>query len=1056
MTQSTREARDLITNELEKYLVGPLEPSEILVELPVDFYHVGILYPQETPLDVQEVDESDPANLRGEESSDEADVFDMASSKSQSAMGMTFFVLADTREIKVNVRWGEYSQLAQADDKGNIVQNWQRTQRQPELILSFSDMKPCYQLGRLCLFVRVYPVDNLLAVTLTVAHTESYSRLSGDDRVTKAAFQVYLEAALDADEFMPAPRSYGARSDEEYASYELLYRNQKNYATGHGVAVSWTKSPVTRLMTNWLPSVEVSKASPDILPEAQCLDMKWLAETDDVSAVVNALQELTNAYEDWIVKQNKVLEGVVKAEGIGRKKLLSDAGHKHLTTAAYQLERMRSGINWLRSSEKGFESFRLANRTIATALGWRFGHKKENFKPRWRAFQMGFILSAMQGAAEHDHGDRQIVDLIWFPTGGGKTEAYLGLSALVLFHRMMSSQEPDHMQGVSVITRYTLRLLTLQQFERTASMICAANIVKDQLIDYAAWPDFTLGLFVGSAATPNTLVEAENIRKNISTIETDCTTLPLTRCPVCQEALSVDDQYVVNDESKLITRCQNETCAANRGKDGICIAVVDEHIYAHPPSIVIGTVDKFALMPWKPEIKRLFGQGQSCLPPDLIIQDELHLIGDSLGTMVALYETAIDSLASRSGQPIKIIGSTATIRRAAQQVRKIYDRDVIQFPPSGIDADDSFFYQRDNHNPGRQYIGVMAQGRSPKHTLTWLAGILAQSSTKLSDEVRDPFHTLLLYFNSLRELGGALVLMEDEVKKYITAVAGGDIAPRRISQIKELTSRLRAEELRELLQDMDVPWLPDEKITDQEAVDALLSTNMISVGVDIDRLGIMVMNGQPKSTAEYIQATSRVGRQPGAAGLVVTLYNWSRSRDRSHYERFQDYHQSFYRHVESTSVTPFAPRARDRALHAVLVAMFRCLASEADVKSPKSVVSQKGKALVTEISTIIRARVESIYADDPRLPEFLDDVTRHLDEIHCAWETRTLSVEDNWGNLSPYSRGKTGLLVKPDHRDFDDDPAADLSWRTPTSMREVEQPVNIRLVKSRATDRVVL
>ena len=1043
MTSCTRSARNHMRDELSKYLVGPRESSEILQELPVDFYHVGILYPKDSAVSAEEIDLADAANMRGEECSDDADVFDLANSKSQSAMGMTFFVMPEVSELSVKVAWGEYTKIEEDTEKSDSNQ-WQRTSNAKEVNLNV-ECNTTLSFGRLTLFSRVHNVDGLKSITLSLVNS---CTSNGKNRVTEAAFQVSMVVTHPNDVFQPLPPSDSRKSDDEYAVHELLYRKQLCYAVGHGVAVHWDRQKVNRISTTWLPEVEVSKASPDVLSGAQCLDMEWLGSTSDIGVVAAALSELAEAYKSWIEQQELLLTAGLEGEIADRRTLLTEAGQKNLAVARQQLSRIIKGIKWLRSNPDGFRAFQLANKTIATALKWRFGSKQKAFKPQWRAFQLGFILSSMQGAAEHHHQDRDIVDLIWFPTGGGKTEAYLGLSALVLFHRMLIAETPAQMCGVSVLTRYTLRLLTLQQFERTASMICAANAVKDDINDYSDWPDFTLGLFVGSAATPNSLVDAEKIRANSANAATDCTTLPLTRCPVCQTELSAENQEVDKVNQKLLTFCSKETCEANR-EDGIPIAVVDEHIYAHPPSVVIGTVDKFALMTWKPEIKRLFGQGMTCLPPDLIIQDELHLIGDALGTMVALYETAIDELASRDGQPIKIVGSTATIRRAAQQVRKIYNRDVLQFPAGGIDADDSFFYQRDKKNPGRTYIGVMAQGRSPKHTMIWLAGVLSQASTELPDDVRDAFHSLLVYFNSLRELGGTLVLMEDEVKKYINSIAEDDNSQRSLAQIRELTSRLRAEELRQLLQEMDIPWKPASANVESEAVDVLLSTNMISVGVDIDRLGMMVVNGQPKTTAEYIQATSRVGRPAGAAGLVVTLYNWSRPRDRSHYERFQDYHQSFYRHVESTSVTPFAARARDRALHAIIVALFRCMATSMDVSDPRVVSSHEGESLINKIYDIILARVDSIYRDEPNFKGFREHIESHMQEIREAWEKRVLSVESNWGHMN--HRGKLGLLVSPAFQDLDtDDPAADMTWRTPTSMREVEQPVNIKLLKTRS------
>ena len=682
MTMNMREARDVMQAQLNKYLIGPLDEEETLQDLPSDFYHTGILYPRETRPEAEESELSNVANVRGEEGSGDSDVFDLANSKSQSAMGMTFFVPTATANLNVEVSWGEYNEVIADDEKKATT--WKRTPRKHRLTLDLSERVPEHPLGRLSLSVRSFAVDGLKAVTLSLVHAD---KNDGGNWGKNAAYQVQLKVIMLSGEFQATPSSHRAKHDDEYANHELLYRKKLCFAAGHGVAVSWGKSPVTELITTWLPSVEVSKASPDIMPDAQCLDMLWLAESEDIDAIITALSELTDAYELWIMQQRVLLEAELASEDEERRSFLNNAGNKNLAIAQKQLDRIKAGINWLESSDDALDAFQLANETIATALKWRLQKRGDDFRPRWRAFQLGFILASMQSAAQHDHPERDIVDLIWFPTGGGKTEAYLGLTALVLFHRMLVAKDSMQMQGMSVLTRYTLRLLTLQQFERTASMLCAANVVKDSIDDFHDWPDFTLGLFVGSAATPNTLADAEKIRSNTSDAETDCTTLPLTSCPVCQTELSVQHQLVDKVQQKLITRCRDKECEANRGDDGICIAVVDEHIYAHPPSVVIGTVDKFAMMAWKPEVSSLFGQGKSCLPPDLIIQDELHLIGDALGTMVALYETAIDALTSRTGNPIKIIGSTATIRRAVQQVRKIYNRDVLQFPASGIDAE---------------------------------------------------------------------------------------------------------------------------------------------------------------------------------------------------------------------------------------------------------------------------------------------------------------------------------------------------------------------------------
>lgn len=275
----------------------------------------------------------------------------------------------------------------------------------------------------------------------------------------------------------------------------------------------------------------------------------------------------------------------------------------------------------------------------------------------------------------------------------------------------------------------------------------------------------------------------------------------------------------------------------------------------------------------------------------------------------------------RGDRPPKVVGSTATIRRAADQVRALFDREVCQFPPPAIDAADSGFATRDEHDPGRLYAAVTTAGRSAKFTLQAVAASLLQSAkAALAGADRDPYWTLVAYFNALRELGGALVLMQDDVPDSIELYARrhGE-TPRAATAIEELTSRRTQLEVRDMLR------LMDARAGTDEALDAVLATNMLSVGVDIPRLGLMLVNGQPKGVAEYIQATSRVGRRH--PGLVIAVLNSAKARDRSHYEAFRTWHGTLYRDVEATSVTPFASRARDRALHAALVAAARHLVS---------------------------------------------------------------------------------------------------------------------------------
>jgi hypothetical protein len=642
---------------------------------------------------------------------------------------------------------------------------------------------------------------------------------------------------------------------------------------------------------------------------------------------------------------------------------------------------------------------------------------------------------------ERDHAERNVLDLIWFPTGGGKTEAYLGLSAMLLFYRRLSAETPEEASGTAVITRYTLRLLTIQQFERAATMICAANVVSALYPEFETDKAFSIGLFVGGAATPNYLKKAEEILGG-SGDNDQCTTLPIQKCPWCQSDLYQQHQYIKDETKELVTPCANNDCDFHLG---LPIAVVDEQIYADPPSIVIGTVDKFAMMAWMPSMRVLFGQGRS--RPDLIIQDELHLISDALGTVTSLYEGAIDYLTATDVGRVKIVGSTATIRRAEEHVRKLFNRELAQFPPSGISSGDSFFYQVDDAQD-RLYVGLHCQGRSPKHSLSRLAGNISQANMYLDDECKDPFYTLVMYFNSLRELGGALVLLEDDVPRYLDSLPlPPEQAIRQLPQKQELTSQLNQQQLGAILDHLDVGI---DKDPDNPPVDVVLSTNMISVGVDVGRLNAMIVNGQPKNTAEYIQASSRVGREPNSAGIVFTMYNWTRPRDRSHYERFKAFHLAFYRHVESTSVTPYASRARDRALHAVLFAMARQSIDELreDI-SAGNILKPAIRQKVEKLAEYIIERAGIVDTSEQ------DSTREHLECLIDRWATLSEGIleggQENVYWQLPWKQKKELRKKRADLDEYEilkgpDEYGQDERIKTPTSMRDVEPPTHVELI----------
>jgi hypothetical protein len=453
-------------------------------------------------------------------------------------------------------------------------------------------------------------------------------------------------------------------------------------------------------------------------------------------------------------------------------------------------------------------------------------------------------------------------------------------------------------------------------------------------------------------------------------------------------------------------------------------------------------------------------------PPDLIIQDELHLISGPLGSIAGLYETALETLCCREveGKRIrpKLVASTATVRRAQTQIQALFDRPRTEiFPPPGPDRCDSFFAKADVAPlRSRLYVGLAAPGRSPKvlflRAATTLAaatkrswndegGIPAYGSGKIN--AADPYMTTVAYFNALRELGSARRIVEDEVRlratRYATRQRIGDsvarFADRAMHDPLELTSRIPTAEVSETKARLS------HTFDKTDAVDVALATNMISVGLDVVRLGLMLVSGQPKTAGEYIQATSRVGRNPNRPGLVVALLNMNKPRDRSHYERFAYWHAAFYRAVEATSVTPFAPRALDRALAAVIVGMAR-LADGALTPNSAAAAADRMRTQLDWTADVIRDR-------------FLGHKACTTASVAAQVRARAESLLDAWASLAhernsdgtTFGYGKEpGISKTLLHEVLE--PGLELAdprerrFRAPRSFRDVEPAVLLRKI----------
>ncbi len=923
----------------------------------------------------------------------------------------------------------------------------------------------------------------------------------------RCLFQPKVEVSSDDNSFVFVETNlYADQSgmDEEECSLELMYRNKKIYGTGLGVAVDWSidSNGNGSLWSEYFPQSEVPQMSFDLpqndnVTTAQ-LSMKHLSDLDtsDKSQKLSALKGLVGLYEAWVNNLGTV------AKTLDPRYMSAAAANIAECRKAYA--RMYDGIRTLETNNQAYTAFLLANRAMfmqRTHLGMQektsdkerypgdaqiFSllrnmdyYKSDDGNAIWRPFQIAFLLMDINSIVKDDSPDRSLVDLIWFPTGGGKTEAYLGLTAFTIFYRRLVYLADSN--GTAVIMRYTLRLLAAQQFTRAATLICACEYIRsDKAKKYPSYSlgtePITIGLWIGGTHIPNKNIGNKNSAKahldellgaatsNIRYALERHNKFQVLKCPWCGTKMikSVEDKklvgqwgYALKNNKHFYLHCTHEACPFEAR---LPIQIIDEELYETPPTLLFGTVDKFAMIPWNGNAGAFFAAGRNNRAPELIIQDELHLISGALGTIVGLYETAVDALCSQKGIRTKIIASTATIRRAKEQCSVLYDRDVVQFPAPGLNADDSFFARErevslEDGVFGRRYIGIMPSGKTKAMTEIRAMAALLQTVyvMRLPDSVKDKLWTLTVYFNSLKDLGKASTLVDDDVKDFIVRMANRMFRSRRlIVQADELTSRVTTTGLNETLDKLEkLEYSAHNMENHRYASSVLLATNMISVGIDVARLNVMLMVGQPKLTSEYIQASSRVGRSfPGA---VFVQYDATKSRDRSHYERFKPYHESFYRFVEPTGATPFSKPARDRALHAVLTSIMRHRDRVALVQDRDAIQFDEDyfAADIRAVKEFVLDRVRNINnRANNGLRDDISDIESEINEFFHSWQriardSQAKKVPFGFGYkfiVAPYSGTERRLLKQYNS------PGKDASFETLTSMRNVDTPVRGKVV----------
>lgn len=1000
----------------------------------------------------------------------------------------------------------------------------------------------------------------------------------------KAFFGVKI--ASESDNIVPYT-NYEYKKDvdgqfNEDTTTKFIYHQFEDYAIGHGCSVNWQKyNDKIIVETEYLPACETpdiepiprekSKepieiksgefTSPPFLANSKPQEFKWLSTFSDADNedIVSGLLEFVNSYGKWI--QQKRENPKYQGEH-------NEIANQELYKCEEDYKRMKKNIESLldgKSNVENLNSFRLMNAAMFMQLFHSVKAKnseildimaEDNFtefnydfykkaddrlfskteSAGWRAFQLAFILLNLDGIYKNKNDDQWIarnewVDLVWFPTGGGKTEAYLGLIALTIINRRKLYKERGG--GVASIMRYTLRLLTMQQFQRATLVIMALELLRRWNENQLGLEPITIGLWVGDNSLPNSM---EGLIEELQKLKDGTKNkIPFTNCPWCNSDLRpipsggvVTQRTDIFNLGKAHLYCENKNCSFNEpnfftsdsSKGAIPVNLCDETIYQHPPSLLFGTVDKFAQLAHKvdgdnnqKDSRRLFGRGNweqgkpqdGYLPPDLIIQDELHLLLGPLGSAVALFESAVDQLCSREdGTRPKIISSTATTRNTQLQIAALFGREVKLFPKPGVECDDSFFafYKRrfngiENIKPEyiakRKYVGVLPTGRTQIWMQMRLSAILMthrvifelkelgvchpidfEKYDKEFTKTMDYYHTIISYFNSLKEVGKTQSQVQTYILKEFRKVFNRVLRPQKLMhalytygpiQEAELTGRLSGEEVKNELKNVESKWKPENRFAhiEDEAIsrgkvppEFVVATNMISVGIDVSRFNTIIMNSMPRNTAEYIQASSRVARND--YGLVLTVHHPFRARDISHYEKFIEFHEKMYSYVEPISITPFTKKAIERYLGLYLATMIRHTRDEfTNRKSAKDIANLSNddiKEFINDLMSYFELKKSKLDSFDSLIQNLLKEenvnqMKEWLTEALYEWKNREDELDNRTDLVFSRATNRANQQRRQEQLYVDIDAYEGTihskKWQVPMSLRVIEPEAAIKI-----------
>lgn len=884
--------------------------------------------------------------------------------------------------------------------------------------------------------------------------------------------------------------------DKEAEILNYLYKDVFSYGIGHNCSVVWDLQN-SIVETSFLPQFDVKdtknsftkddfKENPqDFENLNNSLDIYNLSHfsNENKEQVINKLNEFVEIYGQWIKNQKKQKSKNKDIEDIILKNL--DFNYKRLKTnivllkndkifKAFRLANTAMLIQIIISNDKDFAKKEKEINELSETIDYKSLEffKNYNFerlpfgRPKYRPFQLAFLLLKLniENVDIHPETKKEIVDLIWFPTGGGKTEAYLAVAAYTILFRRLSNE--TGFEGTSVIMRYTLRLLTAQQFERASRLIVALDFLRVNLIDELKSEPITIGMWVGMSSTPNTIGEAT---EKVEKLNEECNktkgnpeqknVFQISSCPWCGTKLITKNKHGNWDygfkmvgkgkTAQFKIKCLNEKCHYH---NELPVQVVDEMLYEKPPTLLFGTVDKFAMLAWRDKGHKFFNSlDDEKLPPDLIIQDELHLLTGPLGSITGIFESVIEMLCTKGNRKPKFISSTATTRNTDKQIKALYgeNRTVNIFPPSGLSYEDSFFAKVSKEESKRRYIGFIPTGKSAIDTQLqvfanlFIARLEVYKTLILKGkndyQIFDKYWTLVSYYNSLKDVGKIHNKVGDEISNFTSTLQirkNGEQPQYKFNysylynRDVELTSRVESSKIKQTLKELEENTFTETTIKKSSTgntyvtniIDLVLATNMISVGIDIERFNVMLINGQPRNIAEYIQASSRVGRK--YKGLVIDLLDANRARDKSHFEHFIPFHQAFYKSVEPISITPFTENTLEKMLTSIMI-------------------------------TYIRHKIPGMAANNAAQhfqPNMLDDLKKEIKKrfnnatIYKIFEEKLQKLSDEWiekiekeglKNYEPINtkfKTETGLLIKPSEKHFGDS----IIWSVMQSMREID------------------